>query len=130
LDRTIDDNVIRLQLLIYILIGYGVKLNYNFTWWKHGPYSLELTYDGDRGERRRKTTLTRDELNTIEKIKNGKNILKNSKKALLIASFFYLKKLMGDVSDNDVIKELTTRKPYLRAAEIRQAVSEWDKAIK
>jgi uncharacterized protein YwgA len=131
LDRTIDDNITRLRFLTYILIFYGVKLNYNFTWWKYGPYSLELTYDRDRVERRRKTQLTKGELKIVEKIKNGKDILKNSKKALLVASYLYLKRLMNDVSSEEgVIKELTTRKPYLCTAEIHQVISEWKKAIK
>jgi hypothetical protein len=94
-------------------------------------YSLELTYDGERTERRSKTHLTNHELKIVEKIRNGKDILKNPKKAFVIASYLYLKKLMADASsDADVVKGLTTRKPYLRSQEIHRAISEWKKAIK
>ena len=66
-----------------------------------------------------------------KKIKNGKHILNDSKKALLVACYLYLKKRMrdDDSSEDAIIRELTTRKPYLNTIEIRNAISEWNRVI-
>jgi uncharacterized protein YwgA len=131
LDMESYDNRIRLQKLIYILSFYGVKFDYNFTWWKHGPYSPKLTDDGYAIDKREKIIEpTDDELKIVEKIKKGKEILKNSKKAELVASYLYLQQHMRDSpSIDEIISELTTRKPYVSVHEVQQVVAEWNKAI-
>jgi uncharacterized protein YwgA len=107
------DNRIKLQKLIYILSFYGIEFNYNFTWWKHGPYSPKLTDDG-YVVNRLTARPTDHELKIIEKLKKGKEILKDSKKAELVASYLYLQQRMHNRPSNDkIIGELITRKPYL-----------------
>jgi uncharacterized protein YwgA len=129
LDMEFFDNRIKLQKLIYILSFYGIQFNYNFTWWKHGPYSPNLTDDGYAA--RRETIIPKDdELRITERLKKGKVILKDSRKAELIASYLYLEKRFQDkLSKDDIVRELTTRKPYLSHQEIKNAMNEWKMAI-
>jgi uncharacterized protein YwgA len=130
LDMESFDNRIKLQKLIYILSFYGVQFNYNFTWWKYGPYSPKLTDDGYAVDEREIIIPTDHELKIAEKLKKGKEIIKDSRKAELVASYLYLEQhIHNRSSDDEIVGELMIRKPYLSPSIIQEVMTEWKTAI-
>jgi uncharacterized protein YwgA len=124
------DYRIKLQKLIYILQSEGVNFGYDFTWYIYGPYASQLARDGyafkkeETNSEEYITILTSNEQNIIEKIRKGRDILEDADKAEIIASLLYLKERC---KSDDVVKELTTRKPRFNINEIQRAAQGWNK---
>jgi|SRR5215207_10044924 uncharacterized protein YwgA len=129
LDLDSFENRVRLQRLILILKSYGAKFDYDFTWWKHGPYSTQLADDCYSVSSKKTAKPTRSELEIIKKIKRAQKMIRDSGNAELVASYLYLKSLMATEKQEEIKKELLTRKPYLNSHRIQTVLNKWKKAV-
>ena len=60
----------------------------------------------------------------------GKEIIKDSRKAELVASYLYLEQhIHNRSSDDEIVGELMIRKPYLSPSMIQEVMTEWNTAI-
>ena len=116
------ENRIKLQKLVYLFqeAGYHLDDNYYFSWYLYGPYSQALQQDIIAIKSRDNYTINYSE--GAEKwLKNLQTIFKNNGSytvrqwAECLASLQYIRTLVvpSYSSDETIIKELISRKPYL-----------------
>lgn len=117
----------QLQKLTYLFQAFGMDLNFNFSWYIHGPYDSSLTkvlYDNNNKE-----TSERKVPDTFENEKQKLNELKiflgrdiQSSRALeLIASLHYIVNNIknDEQSDQEIVDKLLELKPQFSEGETR-----------
>lgn len=121
-DQAFQDRL-KMQKAIYLLHALGVSVgDYNFSWYKHGPYSQKLLDDMYQSKNTSSEKLYYSEYasNVIEKLKtiiNEGNTNDYGMKFWVecLASIHFLKyNVMSSASDQkDVLKRLLELKPHL-----------------
>jgi uncharacterized protein YwgA len=87
---------LKLQKIIYILIKRGLSLDYNFSWYKHGPYSPDLTdvyymYQNSDFDNKPKKTLSSEDIEVLKSSKKFINSIKDDPDRLeFIASLIFI----------------------------------------
>lgn len=112
----------KMQKLIYLLQEAGISIgDYNFHWYKHGPYSQQLQNDilvtnGNFDRDIRYSETAKIIVNKLTNILNKQTSYSKDTWAECLASLQYLRSnvFSFNSSDDSIIDELTKRKPHLR----------------
>lgn len=113
---------LKMQKVIYLLQNMGISVgDYNFMWYKHGPYSQDLQNDILNLKRTEdvKVKFSSDAEKEIKALKevilNNGSSYDQSQWVECLGSLQYIKEnlLPSSVGDKDIIKELENRKPHL-----------------
>jgi len=116
---------LKMQKLIYLILQMGINIGeYNFSWYKHGPYSQQLQNDmlsmapvvsakGNLQYSRRAKDAVRQVSESLQKPKGSP--YGSADWAECIASIHYLKKYImpQDANEEDTIYELEKQKQHL-----------------
>ena len=122
-DKNSFDDRLKLQKLVYLLEEAGRNVgDYNFSWYKHGPYSQKLQYDIlDINEYNQAKNINYTEeskivMKAIKKLIEAKKVYTTEERIETVSSLLYLKKYMTSLnkSDKDLINIFETKKPNLR----------------
>lgn len=118
------DDRLQMQKMVYLLQEEGVNIgHYGFDWYKHGPYSQVLLDDMyvEDGNECIELNYTLHAETCIERLKNIFNDseahriygMKNWTECLASLHFLKNKEMGSNAKENDIILELTRRKPHL-----------------
>lgn len=118
------DDRLQMQKMVYLLQEEGVNIgHYGFDWYKHGPYSQVLLDDMyvEDGNECIKLNYTLHAETCIERLKDIFNDneaqkiygMKNWTECLASIHFLKNKEMGSNAKENDIILELTKRKPHL-----------------
>lgn len=133
---------LKMQKMVYLLQNLGISVgNYNFIWYKHGPYSGELQNDMlVRYNERYVINYSRDAEETITKLKNtifmnrtqfsGEKSYNDKEWLECLGSLHYIKTkiLSSDASNEKINEALIKRKPHLSNVRLNtQALEELKK---
>ena len=126
--ETFNDRL-RLQKLVWLMQKFGVKLDFGYSWYLHGPYSPELTrtlYEIVQDNPTQDETIgTRD----LTRILNLRRVLggdlDSADKLELLASIDFLKHSAGPLTKEDLKSFLAETKPYFNERLIQES---WDKS--
>ncbi len=123
----------KMQKLIYLLQEAGISIgDYNFHWYKHGPYSQQLQNDilmitDCSNHSIRYSETAKVIVSRLKSILNDNTSYRDDVWAECLASLQYLRSSVcsNDASDEEIVKKLQERKPHLnnKSANIR-ALSE------
>lgn len=125
-------NRMQMQKLIYLLQEAGISIgDYNFHWYKHGPYSQQLQDDilkincNDNYSIRYSET-ARNFVSKISDVLNRKTEYSKDVWAECLASLQYLRSNVFSINatDEDVVNELQIRKPHLSNTELNKEALE------
>lgn len=111
----------KMQKLIYLLQEAGISIgDYNFHWYKHGPYSQQLQNDilktnGDSSNDIRYSETAIIIVNKLKSILNSGSSYSDDVWAECLASLQYLRSTVcsNDASDEEIVEKLQERKPHL-----------------
>ena len=111
----------KMQKLIYLLQEAGISIgDYNFHWYKHGPYSQQLQNDilvtnGNVDRDIRYSETAKIIVSKLTIILNKQTSYSKDTWAECLASLQYLRSnvFSFNSSDDSIIDELTKRKPHL-----------------
>lgn len=114
-------NRMEMQKAVFLMQESGIMVgDYDFLWYKHGPYSQSLQDDilGLGGECEETIRFSVEAINVMNKLKeilNENVTYSRSQWAECLASVQYLKNniFSFNTSDDDIIQELQKRKPHL-----------------
>jgi len=105
----------------------GIKLDFSFSWYIHGPYSPDLTrtlFTIPQNVPRKCEPLTRGEKERIDAFKDfmGES-LKSAKEMELMGSLFYVYRTYRQTGaqDEQVLKAFMERKPFFSEEAVRKA---------
>ena len=113
---------LEMQKMVYLLQNMGISVgNYNFMWYKHGPYSQALQGDmlNLQSSEEINVIFSIDAKRVIDDLKNAifKNGISYSEEQWVecLGSLYYIREnlLSSASSDIQVINELMSRKPHL-----------------
>lgn len=113
---------LKMQKAIYLLQNLGISVGeYNFLWYKHGPYSQTLQNDilALNGETEENVEFSSDAKKEISALKNAifqEDITYDVNQwAECLGSLLYIKEnlLPSSATDEDVLNEIKKRKPHL-----------------
>ncbi len=128
---TFEDRL-RMQKLVYLAKSFGVKLDYGYNWYLHGPYSRELTrdlYEITQNRSVAEEPLSQNETRKIDQLKSflGKDS-ESPDRLELLASIQYLKDVgkSVDASDQEILQVLREKKRYFSEQEIQDC---WNKSL-
>ncbi|MCH7969178.1 MAG: hypothetical protein IH841_08050 [Thaumarchaeota archaeon] len=119
------DDRIKFQKLVYLMQeGFGIDLDFEFTWYIHGPYSPDLTklvFNNDPGYQ----TKIVENSHTIKSIKKMGEFLKNedlSRHNLeLLGSLHYVLSAGGERNHKESLKLFSELKPQFSTNAIKKA---------
>lgn len=124
----------KVQKLVYLLDKvFGMNLGFPYSWYLHGPYSPQLTkivfevIEGRRAVGSNFNVLSSDDLRRIDRLKAflGGNIGSSDKLELLVSLHFLMQRTKHpDVTQEDIIAFLKTKKPYFTDEEILDAIDQ------
>lgn len=111
----------KMQKLIYLLQEAGISIgDYNFHWYKHGPYSQQLQNDilmitDCSNHSIRYSETAKVIVSRLKSILNDNTSYRDDVWAECLASLQYLRSSVcsNDASDEEIVKKLQERKPYL-----------------
>ena len=111
----------KMQKLIYLLQEAGISLgDYNFHWYKHGPYSQQLQNDilmitDCSNHSIRYSETAKVIVSRLKSILNDNTSYRDDVWAECLASLQYLRSSVcsNDASDEEIVKKLQERKPHL-----------------
>jgi len=122
----------RVQKLVYLLDKvFGMRFNFSYNWYLHGPYSPEVTklvFDViERGQAVRSDpeVLSREDARRIHRMESflGNDIDSNDKLELLVSLHFLMQYLrQPKVTMRDIITFLKSKKPYFTDEEISNCI--------
>jgi uncharacterized protein YwgA len=122
----------RVQKLVYLLDKvFGIGFNFSYNWYLHGPYSPEVTtliFDViERGQSIRSDpdVLSLRDSKKIDQLKAflGDDLDSNDKLELLVSLHFLTQHLSDqNITQEDVVAFLKTKKPYFTDEEIFEAI--------
>lgn len=113
---------LKMQKMVYLLQNMGISIgDYNFLWYKHGPYSQVLQNDILSEEDIKPIDLkySNDAKKEIDKLKKAmaeENLHYSQAEWIeCLGSLLYIKEnvLSSSSNEDDIIKELKKRKPHL-----------------
>ena len=112
---------LKMQKGIYLLQEMGVPVgNYNFSWYKHGPYSQSLLDDMYIVSASDSFVLTPDNETAVDELskalkKPGESPYSSEEWVECLGSLHYLKENIFDFNadDNELLRALEKRKPHL-----------------
>jgi len=111
LNRKSLEQRIRLQKTIYLLQVHGVKLAYGFSWYKYGPYSLDLVKDAYVALRAKK-----EEYEGItRRLRFGEDTKRK---------FTSFRRICGETLGNAAELELVASVDYARAQLVKEGTNE------
>lgn len=111
----------KMQKLIYLLQEAGISIgDYNFHWYKHGPYSQQLQNDilmitDCSNHSIRYSETAKVIVSRLKSILNDNTSYRDDVWAECLASLQYLRSSVcsNDASDEEIVKKLQERKPHL-----------------
>lgn len=117
-----------MQKLIYLLQEAGISIgDYNFHWYKHGPYSQQLQNDilatnGDSDYQIRYSETARSIVNRLTVLLNMDTDYPRDTWAECLASLQYLRSNVFSInsSDDEILDELIKRKSHLNRPQINE----------
>lgn len=122
----------KVQKLAYLLDKvFGLKFNFLYNWYLHGPYCPEVTekifdvIEGRRFVHSDLSVLSNEDKRKINRLKSFLgNDINSSDKLELLVSLHYLKRYLKDprFSLEDIIAFLKAKKPYFTEEEIFDAI--------
>lgn len=111
----------KMQKLIYLLQEAGISIgDYNFHWYKHGPYSQQLQNDilmttDCNNHSIRYSETAKVIVSRLKSILNDSTSYRDDVWAECLASLQYLRSSVcsNDASDEEIVEKLQERKPHL-----------------
>jgi uncharacterized protein YwgA len=124
----------KVQKLTYLLDKvFDMNFKFSYNWYLHGPYSPEVTttlFDViERGQivRSDPKVLLAEDLRKIDQLKSflGDDLDSNDKLELLVSLHFLMQYLKDpNITQEDVVAFLKTKKPYFTDEEIFEAIDQ------
>lgn len=127
-NATSFESRMEMQKMIFIMQEAGIRVgDYDFLWFKHGPYSQGLqddilTLSGTKDAIIKYSVDAKDIIDRIKNVFNKEVAYSRSAWVECLASLQYIKANIYSLnaSDDDIINELMKRKPHLNNKELNE----------
>ena len=120
---------LRLQKIVWLMQRFGVRLDFNYHWYLHGPYSPELTrnlYEIVQSNVAKYEQIGPRDLARIDALRSvlGEDLV-SADKLELLASIDFLRDAAGPLTKEEVTSFLLETKPYFNEKLVAECWEKW-----
>jgi len=132
--ETLNDRI-KLQKIVYLAEVFGINLDFNFTWYTHGPYSSPLTmvmYNKTKGDYSNFKQIPSYEKKITALKKLLGNDLESIDKLELVTSLHYVLSIAKKTgaSEKEALELFYDEKPQFNEQDVKKYLSSIKKIIK